>query len=179
MDAITLLRNDHKTIEQLFKRFEKAGQKAERLKKQLVREMVEELSVHAVIEEQVFYPAVRNELPDANEDVLESLEEHHVVKWICSELYDMEPSDERFDAKVAVLTENVRLHVEFEQSVLFAEVREALPRRRLNELGDLLAQAKKAAPRRPHPRTPDTPPANLVTGIAAAAVDRVREAVSR
>src|SRR3954454_6960376 len=111
MDAITLLKDDHKTVEQLFKRFEKAGDRATTEKRRVVDRIIEELSMHAAIEEQVFYPVVRATVDKTEDEVLESLEEHHIVKWVLSELERMDPADERFDAKVTVLMENVRHHV--------------------------------------------------------------------
>ncbi len=179
MDAITLLKNDHKTVEKLFKTFEKASDRAKQTKAKTVRQIIEELSVHASIEEQVFYPAIRTDVPDTEDEVLESLEEHHIVKWVLSELEDMGPDDERFDAKVTVLIENVRHHVEEEESELFPTVRKALGRKRLGEIGDALEGAKKTAPRRPHPRASDTPPDNLVAGAVASAVDTARKVAER
>src|SRR4051812_21522690 len=116
MDAITLLKNDHKTVEKLFKAFEKAGDGAKVRKRELVDKIIEELAIHAAIEEQVFYPAIRELVPESEDMVLESLEEHHIVKWTLSELEALSPENERFDAKVIVLTESVRHHVEEEES---------------------------------------------------------------
>src|SRR6188474_3412853 len=115
MDAITLLRADHKTVEQLFKRFETAGDRAYTEKRQIVDRIIEELSIHAAIEEQVFYPVARETVPTTEDIALESLEEHHIVKWVLSELVDLDPREERFDAKVTVLMENVRHHVDEEE----------------------------------------------------------------
>jgi hemerythrin superfamily protein len=173
MDAITLLKDDHHTVEQLFKKFERAGDRAYVQKRQLVDRIIEELSVHAAIEEQVFYPVVRATAPETEDVTLESLEEHHVVKWLLSELEGMDPEHERFDAKVTVLIENVRHHVEEEETEFFPKVRTALGRNELADLGEMLAEAKTSAPTRPHPRMPDTAPANLVTGAIAGVVDRV------
>ncbi|HYN33435.1 MAG TPA: hemerythrin domain-containing protein, partial [Ilumatobacteraceae bacterium] len=116
MDAITLLRNDHKTVEALFKRFEKAGEGALVEKRQIVDRIIEELSVHTTIEEQVFYPVTRATVTGVEDIALESLEEHHIVKWLLSELADLDPSNERFTPKVTVLIENVRHHVEEEET---------------------------------------------------------------
>jgi iron-sulfur cluster repair protein YtfE (RIC family) len=138
--------------------------------------MIKELSVHAVIEEEIFYPAVRQAVPDATSTVLESLEEHHVVKWTLSELDGMSPEDERFDAKTTVLIESVRHHVKEEQDELFPKVREALGRKVLGELGDSMADRKKSAPTRPHPHAPDTPPGNVVAGAVSSILDRARDA---
>src|SRR3954451_5749900 len=159
MDAVTLLRNDHKTVEALFKKFEKAGPNAHKTKQDLVEKIIEELSIHAAIEEQVLYPAAREAVPDATDEVLEALEEHHIVKWVLSELDGMDPTDERFQAKVTVLIENVRHHVKEEEQDFFPKVRDELGRSGLADLGDAMAAAKKVAPTHPHPWTPDVPPA--------------------
>jgi hypothetical protein len=126
MDAITMLRADHRAVEKLFKRFEDAGPRAFVEKRKIVDRIIEELSVHAAVEEQLFYPATRATVPAVEEVALESLEEHHVVKWLLSELEDMDPEDERFSAKVTVLIESVRHHVREEESEYFREVRSEL-----------------------------------------------------
>ena len=174
MNAITLLKNDHKTVEQLFKRFEKAGPRAVKTKQDIVERIVRELSIHAAIEEMVLYPAIREaaENGDIDKMVLESLEEHHLVKWVLWEIERTSPDDERFDAKVAVLIENVRHHVEEEEKELFPRVSEVYGRAQLNDLGEAMDNLKKTAPTRPHPRSPDEPPGNLVVGAGAALVDR-------
>jgi hemerythrin superfamily protein len=178
-DAIVLLRNDHKTVEKLFKQFEKLGDNALKTKRDVVARIIEELSVHAAIEEQHFYPAVRAQAPDIADDVLEGLEEHHVVKWTLSELVDMDPAEERFDAKVTVLIESVRHHVEEEEQDMFPKVRDAFGRKELRELGDVMEKAKASAPKRPHPKAPDTPPMNALTNPGAAVVDNARSLAGR
>jgi len=175
MDAITLLKADHQTVKRLFRTFEQAGPNARTTKAKTAKSIVRELSRHAAIEEQVFYPTVRAEVPDVADEVLESLEEHHVVKWLCSEIEAMKPDDERFTAKVTVLIESVRHHIEEEEGDLFPQVRQTLGRKRLAEIGAQLEKAKAAAPTRPHPKGPDTPPANIVTGRVAGVVDKAME----
>ena len=167
-DAIVLLKNDHKTVEKLFKQYEKLGDKAYTQKRQVVDQIITELSIHAAIEEQYFYPAVRKEAEEIQDVVLEGLEEHHIVKWTLSELADLSPEEERFDPKVKVLIESVRHHVEEEEDEMFPKVREAMGRKALQELGDTLEQGKLAAPTGPQPKAPDTPPGNLVEPAAAA-----------
>lgn len=173
MDAITLLKKDHKTVEELFKRYEQSGDRAYAEKRRLVDRIIEELSAHAAVEEQLFYPAARATVPDTEDIALESIEEHHIVKWELFELEDMDPHDERFDAKVTVLIENVRHHVEEEEGDFFPKVRDELGRNALNDLGDAMVGAKKVAPTHPHPTAPDTPPGNVVAGLVAGAKDRV------
>ena len=172
-DAITTLRDDHKRVEKLFKEFEKLEKNdgSASKKRTVVEQIIEELSVHAAIEEQVFYPAVRK-LEDVGDVVLEGLEEHHIVKWTLSELDGMNGDEERFDAKVKVLIESVRHHVEEEESEMFPKVREAMGRKPLIELCEKMEKLRKTAPTKPHPRMPDEPPANLVAGAAAGLTDR-------
>jgi hemerythrin-like domain-containing protein len=178
MDAISMLKDDHKTVEQLFKRFEKAGVRAHVEKRDIVDRIIEALSMHAAIEEQLFYPVARATVPDTEDIALESLEEHHIVKWVLSELDSMTPEDERFDAKVTVLIENVRHHVKEEEQEFFPMVRNELSRSSLSDLGEAMAAAKKVAPTHPHPRSPDTPPGNLVVGTKAGVADRIGDTVN-
>jgi hemerythrin superfamily protein len=178
MDAIRMLKDDHKSVNALFKRFEKAGERAFTEKRSIVDQIIEELSKHAAVEEQLFYPVARATVPDTDDVTLESLEEHHVVKWVLSELESMDPQDERFDAKVTVLIELVRHHVEEEEGEFFPKVRDELGRAALTDLGDVMAAAKSVAPTHPHPRSPDEPPANLLVGTAAGMVDRISDTMS-
>jgi hemerythrin superfamily protein len=177
MDAITLIKNDHKTVEALFKRVEKLGDGAVKEKKQIVQQIIRELAVHAAIEEQLFYPAVRKAIKSAEDDVLEALEEHHIVKWTLSELEGMNPKDERFDAKLTVLIESVRHHVKEEEGDLLPQVAKKLSKETLAQLGKALESAKKIVPTRPHPRAPDTPPAGMVAALPAALLDRAKDFV--
>ncbi|MDC0715118.1 hemerythrin domain-containing protein [Stigmatella sp. ncwal1] len=177
MDAIALLKADHKTVETLFRKFEKAGDSAKKLKRKLVDQIIRELAVHAAIEEVVFYPAVRAKAEKLEPQVLEALEEHHVAKWLLSELDSLPADAERFDAKVSVLMESIRHHVTEEEEELFPQVRKAFTPRELREMANALTLAKKAAPTRPHPRSPDTPPGNVVAGAVSAVLDMGRDAV--
>lgn len=178
MDAITYLKNDHQTVEKLFKRFEATGDGAHTERRRIVDRIIEELSQHAAIEEQVFYPVTRATVSDVDDDVLEALEEHHVVKWLLDELEHLDPTAERFKAKVTVLIESVRHHVEEEENDYFPKVRAQLGRNDLADLGEAMQEAKKTAPTHPHPKAPDTPPGNVLAGAASGVVDRVTDTVS-
>ncbi|MFC0438317.1 hemerythrin domain-containing protein [Kutzneria buriramensis] len=148
-DAIVLLKEDHKTVEQLFKKFERTGDRAHATRRRLVESIIKELTTHAYIEEAIFYPEAREAVPQTEDHVLESVEEHHVVMWMLSELAKLEPTAENFEAKVTVLIENVRHHVEEEEQEWFPQVRKAMGRKRLQELGERMAAAKKDAPSDP------------------------------
>ncbi|MFC8501550.1 hemerythrin domain-containing protein [Pedococcus sp. NPDC057267] len=147
-DAIVILREDHKEVRALFREFRRKDVTQAR-KGQIVAKVVELLTVHTYIENEVMYPEVRRLLPDLEDDVLESYEEHHVADVLVTELSTMQPSDERFDAKTTVLIESVTHHMDEEESDWFPKVREGLGRTQLRELGEKLLAAKERAPRSP------------------------------
>ncbi|QGN57406.1 hemerythrin domain-containing protein [Nostocoides sp. HKS02] len=147
-DAIVILRDDHKEVRALFREFESRSTTRAR-KGAIVRKVIQLLTQHTYIENEVMYPAVRALLPDLEQDVLESYEEHHVADVLVMELATMTPKDERFEAKTTVLIENVRHHMDEEESDWFPKVREGLSRSTLRELGLQLVEAKKRAPRSP------------------------------
>ena len=118
-DAIVLLKDDHKEIQKLFRDFEKAGENAHVEKGQLVDQIIELLTVHTYIENEVMYPRVRELLPDLEDDVLESYEEHHVADVLVHGAGRHEARAERFTAKTTVLIENVRHHIDEEEQDWF------------------------------------------------------------
>ena len=123
-DAIALLKQDHRTVEDLFAKFEKAS--GDGRKQSLAEEICLELSVHAQIEEEIFYPACEGKV---DEDLLkESYVEHDGAKVLIAEIMNGGPSDEFYDAKVKVLSEEIQHHVEEEEKRLeglFAQARKA------------------------------------------------------
>jgi hemerythrin superfamily protein len=148
-DAIVLLKQDHKEIRALFKAFQDAGDNASKKKGAIVQRILEALTIHTYIENEVMYPETRKLLPDLEDDVLESYEEHHVADVLCLELAAMSPDDERFDAKTTVLIENVIHHVEEEEQDWFPKVREGLGRKKLQEIGERMIELRKKAPTKP------------------------------
>ncbi|MCZ4498495.1 MAG: hemerythrin [Marmoricola sp.] len=148
-DAIVLLKQDHQEVRKLFREFEKAGENATVRKGQIVSKVIELLTVHTYIENEIMYPRVRDLLPDLEDDVLESYEEHHVADVLVTELSAMKPTHERFDAKTTVLIENVTHHMDEEEQDWFPKVREGLGRKVLQEMGADMLAAKKKAPRKP------------------------------
>src|SRR5688500_18548251 len=110
--AITSLKADHQKVKGLFDEFEKTEDRATKITN--VSEALEELSLHATLEEELFYPAVREEIDD--EEVMnEADEEHHVVKILIAELEEMDGTESHYDAKFTVLAENVRHHIKEEE----------------------------------------------------------------
>ena len=111
-----MLRDDHKKVKGLFEEFEQAEDV--KTKQRIVETALAELDVHAKLEEELIYPAIRPEIAD--DDLMdEALEEHHVVHGLIGELKKMKPSDDRYDAKFTVLAENVKHHIKEEESDMF------------------------------------------------------------
>ncbi len=177
MDAIKLLIQDHRQVERLFKEYERAGDRAHTTKARIAEAVVRELSIHASIEEQFLYPTARELSEKLDDQVLEALEEHHVAKATLAELDKMSPGDERFDAKMTVLTENIRHHVDEEEKDLFPKLRRLMSPDELAVLGEAMEAAKKVAPTHPHPMAPDTPPGNVVSEVLAKILDSGKDLV--
>ncbi len=134
MNAIDLLEQQHREVEELFEEFEGAGDGAVKTKERLCQEISDALAVHAEIEEKLFYPESKQE---NTEDVLrESVEEHLSMKRLVADLIESDPSDEQFDAKMKVLKEQVEHHVEEEEKELFPKVRKDLSKDELEDLGE-------------------------------------------
>ena len=143
-DAVALIKADHREVEKLFHEFEDAGDRAYKTKQQLVSQIIKELEVHATIEEEIYYPAVDAKAKkDGKELVAEAVEEHHVVKVLLGELATMSAEDDAFDAKVTVLIENVRHHVEEEEEELLPQSEKILGDEELARLGEAMAARKQ------------------------------------
>ena len=175
-DAVELLETDHAEVEQMFVQIESLPEGDSRT--QLIQGVIRELSVHATIEEQVLYPAVREALPDGEALAQEAIDEHQQVKETLSAIERADAPTER-DQLLVTLMSNVRHHVEEEETELFPQLRASIGASELQEMGGKLASAKKLAPTHPHPNAPNTPPGNIVGGIAAAAIDKARDALKR
>jgi hemerythrin superfamily protein len=148
-DAIVVLKEDHKNVKRLFKEFQGAEHGPAATKARIVKEILTELTVHTYLENEIMYPEVRRLLPDLDEDILESYEEHHVADVLCMELATMTPDDEHYDAKVTVLIESVTHHIEEEEHEWFPKVREGLGRTELQEIGARMQQLRPNAPTSP------------------------------
>ncbi len=148
-DAIVMLREDHKEIRRVFREFEQARDATPNRKQRLADKMIKLLKEHTYIENEVLYPKVRELLPDLEDDILESYEEHRVADVLIEELAVLRPEDERFTAKATVLIENVRHHMKEEENDWFPKVRKGLGRKVPQELGAEMKRARKEAPEPP------------------------------
>ena len=135
--AVSLLKEDHTRVKRLFAKFESA--KAKPAKEKIVREALTELKIHAAIEEEIFYPAVRKRI--GKEIMNEADEEHHVAKLLIAELESMNGSESHFEAKFVVLAENVRHHIKEEEGEMLPKAKSV--KLDFNALAEKMVRRKK------------------------------------
>jgi hemerythrin-like domain-containing protein len=138
-NAISLLKADHQQVKDLFDKFEDT--KGLAAKRKIASQAIAELKVHAAIEEEIFYPALRQQIDDEEGLLEEADEEHHVAKFLIAELEQMEGDEDHWEAKFTVLAENVRHHIKEEEGELFPKAKETDID--FAALGEQLAQLKK------------------------------------
>ena len=136
-DATALLKADHKLVDGLFKEFE--ATRSDQKKKEIVNKICKELTIHAQVEEEIFYPAVQKALND-HELVPEAYVEHGSLKVLIAGLKGFEPNGDIYDAKVKVLSEYVKHHVKEEEKEMFPDVKAS--RLDTAELGAKIAERK-------------------------------------
>ncbi|EME60836.1 hemerythrin HHE cation binding domain-containing protein [Amycolatopsis decaplanina DSM 44594] len=140
--------------------------------------MIAELVRHSIAEEQHMYPAARKHLPDGDEVADHEIEEHAEAERVMNDLIGLEPTDKRFDELVGKLIEDVRHHIEEEESDLLPKLQAACSPEDLRDLGEKVLRAKAIAPTRPHPAAPDRPPANRILAPGTAFIDKIRDALA-
>jgi hemerythrin superfamily protein len=177
MNPIQLIKQDHRTVKGLFRKFEKANRTAE--KQKIGQEIIEELSIHAAIEEQLIYPLLDARGRKLEQSVLNALEEHHAVKLILAELDKMSADHGRYDAKMHVVQESVEEHIEEEEAKLLPRLSAVLDADDRKVLATSMLELKQAVPIHPHPGAPDTPPGALIAGLIAKVADAGKDVVRR
>ncbi len=144
MDAITMLKADHDKVKGLLEDLESTTERGVKTREELFATIKGELTVHEVIEEEIFYPALKSH-PKAKDIVLEGYEEHHVVDLLMAELENLDVSDETWGAKALVMKENIEHHIEEEEGEMFKQARQVFDREELVELGERMAARKRTA----------------------------------
>jgi hemerythrin-like domain-containing protein len=144
MNALDLLQEDHDRIKPLLNELKETTERAEKTRGELFSRLKAELTVHEIIEEEIFYPALK-EHPKAKEIVLEGYEEHDVVSRLMGELDGLDATDEHFGPKAKVMAENIEHHIEEEEGEMFKRARQAFEADELEALGDRMAQRKESA----------------------------------
>lgn len=176
MDAIQLILDDHRNVEDLFDEFLDAEPND---REDIVREIIKTLSIHAAMEETVFYPVVRENVEASDPLVKHSLDEHKEIKQALAKVDNIadKAHTKQCEAKVLRLQKVVDHHVEEEETKILPAVRDALPKTTLDKLGTKMRKAKKTAPTHPHPLAPDEGIAAELTGKVVAPLDRARDAL--
>lgn len=179
MDAITFLRQDHKSVLGLFETLDGApsgsGAEASGLET-VVNNLIIAESQHEAIEEQFFWPAVRKAIGDGLVD--KAIEQEQAGKHLLQRLEDGKPGEPDYHEALQEFVRAGREHIAYEQDVVWPQVELAISREELEKIGEKLEQAKKIAPTRPHPNTPPNPAVLKTMGMGAAVVDHVRDAVT-
>jgi hemerythrin-like domain-containing protein len=142
MDALTLLKDDHDKMKKLLSELDSTTERGEKTRQQLFTKVREELTVHESIEEEIFYPALRDQ-PKTKELTLEAYEEHHVVDMVMAEIESLPFDDERWGAKFTVMKENIEHHIEEEEKEMFTQARQVFDGDELEALGERMAARKQ------------------------------------
>ncbi len=141
MDAVKLLEEDHTKVKKMLSDLDSTTERGVKTREELFTKVKQELTVHESIEEEIFYPALK-EHPKAKDLVLEAYEEHHVVDMVMAEISEVPFNDETWGAKLTVMKENVEHHIEEEEDEMFKQARQVFSTEELEELGDRM-QARK------------------------------------
>ena len=142
MNVFNLLKEDHKRVAGIFEKLEPTTERALKTREELFTKLNDELEVHAAVEEQIFYPVLK-EAAETREITFEAFEEHRVVKELLKELASTSKDTEEWTAKLTVLKENVEHHVEEEEGEMFKKARKVLTDDEAEELGSRMEAAKK------------------------------------
>jgi hemerythrin-like domain-containing protein len=144
MNALTLLKEDHDRIKPMLAELKETTDRAEKTRGELFSRIKQELTIHEIIEEEIFYPTLKQH-PKAKEMVLEGYEEHDVVSRLMGELDGMDATEEAWGPKAKVMAENVEHHIEEEEGEMFKAARQVFDDDELEQLGEQMAQRKRTA----------------------------------
>lgn len=181
MDALKFLREDHKSVLGMLEVLDGAptGDGAQRSGLgTMVTNLVIAESQHEAIEEQFFWPAVRDALEDGDELADEAISQEQAGKKLLQRLEDGNPGETDYHDALQEFVKVGREHIRYEQEVVWPKFEAAVSQQDREKLGDKLEAAKKVAPTRPHPDTPGNPLVQKTMGMGAALVDHVRDAAS-
>ncbi len=142
MNVFELLKQDHEKVSGIFEKLDKTTERGVKTREELFAQLKTELDIHAQIEEQIFYPAIK-EQKETHDITLEAFEEHAVVKRLLKELDALSKDDEKWGAKLTVLKENVEHHVEEEEGEMFKDARKVLSEEQIEALGARMQAAKE------------------------------------
>ena len=146
MNAITLLKADHDKVKGLLNELESTTERGVKTRSELFATIKGELTLHEIVEEEIFYPALKTH-PKAQDIVLEGFQEHHVVDLLMGELEELDVGDETWGAKATVMKENIEHHIDEEEGEMFPQARQVFDTSELDDLGQRMEARKQSAGR--------------------------------
>jgi hemerythrin-like domain-containing protein len=184
-DVFTVLGHDHQEVKDMLAELEKGPTKATgasedqlALRKKMTEELIIEESRHEALEEMYFWPAVREHIQSGNTLADEATRQEQDAKQVLADLDKLGAGDADFERLLGSFIVDAREHIEFEETQVWPLMRTALPADKAAELGAKIAEGKKTAPTRPHPKTPPSPGVLKAAGPVAAAADKARDKVT-
>jgi hemerythrin superfamily protein len=175
-DVVDVLVTDHREATELITQIWTTQDPEQR--RDLADTVISEIVRHAVAEEMYVYPAMREHLPNGDEEVEHDVEEHKELEQTMKELEGVDATDGRFDETLRKLEQQLLHHVRDEEADQFPQLRARIPHDQLVELAGKVEAAKKLAPTRPHPAAPNNPAFHKVVGPGVGLVDRLRDKLS-
>ena len=142
MDALKLLKEDHVKVKKMLSELDDTTERAEKTREAGFARIQQELEVHEAIEEEIFYPALKDH-PKTKELALEGYEEHHVVDTVMAEMRELAVTDETWTAKFSVMKENLEHHIEEEEDEMFKQARQVFDESELEDLGERMESRKR------------------------------------
>ncbi|MCW2946689.1 MAG: hemerythrin [Actinoallomurus sp.] len=184
-NVFDVLRKDHEEVKRALAELETgptaaAGTDADRLelRGRLVDQLIVEESKHEAVEEEYFWPTVRDKLPDGDQLADEAIDQEQKAKYILNDLLDLQPGDPKFEELLRKFMTDGREHIAFEEDRVWPGLKKVLSAEEAEELGNKLEEAKKIAPTRPHPNIPPVPGILKAAGPAVAGADKVRDKIT-
>jgi len=173
MNGISILKNDHAVVRNLFKDLKTSNDST--FRRSTLNTMVKELSQHAAVEEQVLYPTIRQLSSFGASEADSSIKAHQAIKELLDKLDKMGPSAPEFDQTMSILVQDFNEHTNEEETAVFPHLEQHLSQQDLEDLGVIVNSLKSASPTHPHPGMPATPPGNLILGPLTAFLDKIRD----
>jgi hemerythrin-like domain-containing protein len=142
MDALSLLKEDHDKVKKMLQELDSTTERGVKTREELFTKLKQELQVHEAIEEEIFYPALKDH-PKTKEIALEAYEEHHVVDMVMAEIERVPYEDETWGAKFTVMKENLEHHIEEEEGEMFKQAKQVFEKDELTQLGNRMVARKE------------------------------------
>ncbi|WP_248958300.1 hemerythrin domain-containing protein [Sphaerisporangium perillae] len=183
-NVFEVLERDHQEVKRLMDELEERPrggadeQERMRQRKNQVRQLIIEESKHEAVEEEYFWPAVRDLVPQGKELAEHAIKQEQQAKYVLNDLIDYEPGVARFEEMLGDFINDAREHIAYEEEQVWPELRLVISPERAMELGTKIQKAKRLAPTRPHPHTPPRPGLLKAAGPFVGAADRIRDLVA-